>query len=70
MTSPRTGAEVAMENYAITRHQRQHGREPTRLPGFGPLLIEGVLPPGHPLADSAAELRAKRVARERARRGL
>ena len=69
--APRTSAEIAMEAYALTRHAAKHGRNPTRMPGYaGALLIEGPLPPSHPLADSPAEIRAKRVEQERRRRGL
>ena len=81
---PRTSAEIAMEAYAINRYARQHGREPGRVrevkdgertlrlgePGFTPLLLEGPLPPEHPLYDSPSEVRARRIAEQRRRRGL
>ena len=71
--TPATSAEMAIEEWSRLLVARRHGRAPERLPlqdGYAPLAIEGPLPPGHPLADTPAEARRKRVEMERARRGL
>lgn len=68
--TPRTSAEAALEHARWVNQARSRGREPERMGRFGALVIDGPLPPDHPLADSPAEARAKRVQAERRRRGL
>jgi len=73
----------AAEEYARAWAARRDSREPERvrevgdrlrkLPveeGYRPLNLSGVLPMEHPLADTPAELRAKRLTLEKQRRGL
>jgi len=48
------------------REARARGRESGRVPGFGPLLLGGPLPAGHPLEDTLEDRRrlAKRMRQE------
>jgi len=55
--TPMTSAERFLMEAQRAREARARGRAPERLPGFGPLLIEGPLPPSHPLGDSIEERR-------------
>ena len=64
--TPSTSAERALEDMAYLVQARHRGQEPSRMPGFGALLIDGPLPPNHPLSDSPSEARRKRIAEERA----
>jgi len=66
--TPLTGAERALEDTAYLVQARHRGRDPERLPGWGVLTWDGPLPTNHPLADTPAEARAKRVAQEKQRR--
>ena len=71
--TPRTSAELALEAHAQAQHARRRGTEPQRQRlenGYGALLLDGVLPPGHPLEDTPADIRRKRVEQERRKRGL
>ena len=68
--TPRTSAEAALEHVRWVNQARSRGKEPERMGRFGAIVIDGPLPLNHPLSDSPAEARAKRIAQERRRRGL
>jgi len=66
-------AEAALIEHSRRIVARTRGREPERLPlkdGYAPLLLDGVLPPTHPLYDSAEDIRRRKIAEEKRRRGL
>jgi len=78
----RTAMGAAAE-YARSWVARRHGHEPERVTevdqgerrlrvkgGYTPLALDAPLPPDHALYDSASDLRRKRLALERQRRGL
>ena len=67
--TPSTSAEMDLENYALVRRARLQGREPRRVVGEGytPYALDGPLPVDHPLFDTPADLRRKRIERERER---
>jgi hypothetical protein len=80
--TPTTAAERALLEAMLGREARVRGRAPervleledgerrVRVDGPTPLLIDSVLPPGHPLADTPADRRRKHVEQEQRRRGL
>ena len=80
--TPSTSAERALEEHALVRRARVEGRPPARVSeishgeqrvrfeGPAPLLLNHTLPAGHPLEDTPADIRRKRVAEERRKRGL
>ena len=64
-----TSAEKLLKANALRMQQRMRGRTPERMPGFGPLLIDGALPVGHPLEETPEDRRRlrKRMAQDRHR---
>ena len=72
--TPTTSAEKALAEMARRQQARARGREPSRAESkdgsYAPLVIESPLPVGHPLFDTAEDLRRKRIVEERRRRGL
>src|SRR5215203_6041524 len=73
-STPTTSAERAILEATLGREARVRGRAPERVreledgerrvcvDGPTPLLIDSVLPPEHPLANTPADLRRKHVA--------
>ena len=55
-----TSAERILKERARLMQARRRGQEPRRQPGFGPLLIDGALPVGHPLEDTQEDRRRLR----------
>ena len=67
--TPLTSAERQLVEAQRMREPRWRGHEPTRLPlenGYAPLLLDGALPPGHPLETPQEDRRRlrRRMAQE------
>jgi len=59
--TPLTSAERQLvEAQRLREGRARRGREPERLPNFGPLHIDGALPVGHPLETTTEDRRRLR----------
>ena len=55
-----TSAERILKERARLMQARLRGREPERLGRFAPYLLDGALPPGHPLETTTEDRRRLR----------